>query len=37
MADLRALARNIAAREAYGVSGDLLRRDGRSWTPLGEP
>ena len=31
---LRVLARNIASREAYGVSGELFRRDGAGWKTL---
>lgn len=33
---LRALARNIAGHEAYSVSGELVRRDGKGWTAVGE-
>lgn len=36
LASLRTLARNIAGREAYGVSGALVRRDGQGWTPVAE-
>ncbi len=30
--DLRVVARNIASREAYAVSGDVFRRAGAGWT-----
>ena len=33
--DLRVLASSIAAREAYGVSGDVFRRDGAGWKIAG--
>jgi hypothetical protein len=36
LVDLRTLARNVAARESYGVSGELLRRDGKGWVPVAE-